>query len=159
MAVLKYYNTSNSTWEYIASGLQGPIGPTGATGPTSTVPGPTGPSGPSGPTGPDGGWTSNQVIRSTTGSTDTPSSADNGKLVTIDTSSGAVTITINTSLGLSAGQRIDFAWIGAASSVTFSASSTTINGTPGLKLRARYAAATLICLSSNNYILVGDLSA
>jgi hypothetical protein len=43
--------------------------------------------------------------------------------------------------------------------VTFSASSTTVNGTPGLKLRARYSAATLICLASNTYLLVGDLSA
>jgi hypothetical protein len=60
---------------------------------------------------------------------------------------------------LSAGNRIDFSWVGAATSVTFAASSTTVNGTPGLKLRARYSAASLVCISSNNYILVGDLSA
>jgi hypothetical protein len=94
-----------------------------------------------------------------TGATDTPTSADNGYLVAINTTSGAVTITINTSLGLTAGQRIDFAWIGAATSVTFSASSTTINATYGLKLRARYSAATLVCTATNVYLLVGDLSA
>ncbi len=94
-----------------------------------------------------------------TASSDTPTSTDNGKLVTIDTTSGAVTVTIDSSLGLSAGQRIDFAWINAATSVTFSASSVTLNGTPGLKLRARYSAATLVCLASNTYVLVGDLSA
>ena len=110
-------------------------------------------------TGNAGGWESAQTLRSVTGATDTPTSSDNGKLVTIDTTTGAVTVTINTSLALTAGQRIDFAWIGAATSITFSASSTTVNGTPGLKLRARYSAATLICLSSNNYLLVGDLSA
>jgi hypothetical protein len=60
---------------------------------------------------------------------------------------------------LTAGQRIDFMWVGAATSVTFSASSVTLNGTPGLKLRARYSASTLVCTASNTYVLVGDLSA
>jgi hypothetical protein len=151
MAVLKYYD--GASWEPVVSALQGPTGPTGS---DATM---TGPTGPTGATGSDGGWATTQLTRSVTGATDTPTLTDNGKLVTIDTSSGAVTVTINTSLGLSAGQRIDFVWIGAATSITFSASSTTINATPGLKLRARYAAATLVCLSSNTYILVGDLSA
>jgi hypothetical protein len=100
-----------------------------------------------------------QTVRSITASTDTPTGADLGDLLTIDTTSGAVTVTINSSLGLTAGQRIDFMWIGAATSVTFSASSVTLNGTPGLKLRARYSAATLVCTASNTYVLVGDLSA
>jgi hypothetical protein len=100
-----------------------------------------------------------QTVRSITASTDTPTGADLGDLLTIDTTSGAVTVTINSSLGLTAGQRIDFMWIGAATSVTFSASSVTMNGTPGLKLRARYSAATLVCTASNTYVLVGDLSA
>jgi hypothetical protein len=137
-------------------GIDGATGATGPTGADSTVIGPTGPTG---STGTDGGWATTQSTRSVTGASDTPTSTDNGKLVTIDTTSGAVTVTINTSLSLTAGQRIDFAWIGAATSVTFSASSTTINATPGLKLRARYSAATLVCLSSNTYILVGDLIA
>jgi hypothetical protein len=100
-----------------------------------------------------------QPIVSITGASYTPTSADRNDLVLINTSSGTVTITINSSLGLSAGQRIDFAWIGAATSVTFSASSVTLNGTPGLKLRARYSAATLVCTATDTYLLVGDLSA
>ena len=32
MALLKYYNTSNSTWEYLASAPTGPTGPSGAVG-------------------------------------------------------------------------------------------------------------------------------
>jgi len=109
--------------------------------------------------GSTGGWSSSQTVRSITTSTDTPTSADNGYLLTVDTTSGAVTVTINSSLGLTTGQRIDFMWVGAATSVTFSASSVTLNGTPGLKLRARYSAATLVCTASNTYVLVGDLSA
>lgn len=100
-----------------------------------------------------------QTIRSITGASDTPTSNDRFDLINIATTSGAVTITINTSLGLSAGQRIDFLWTGAASSVTFVASSVTLNATPGLKLRQRYSAASLICTASNTYVLVGDLSA
>lgn len=134
MTVFKQYNSTSGQWETIAVGGMGP-------------------------TGPSGGWSSSQTFRSVTGASDIPTAADNGKLVTIDTTSGAVTITIDTSVALTSGQRIDFAWIGAASSVTFVASGTTVNATPGLKLRARYSAATLVCLSSNTYLLVGDLSA
>jgi hypothetical protein len=99
-----------------------------------------------------------QTLRSVTGSTDTPTDVDNGKLVTIDTSSGTVSITINNSLDLPVGGRIDFAWIGAATAVSFTATAT-VNATPGLKFRARYSAATLICTATDTYLLVGDLSA
>jgi hypothetical protein len=98
-----------------------------------------------------------QVIKSETGTTYTAVSSDLNKLVTLNNSSD-ITVTINTSLALSAGQRIDFVQLGTGQ-VTFSNSSVTLNGTPGLKLRARYSSATLVCLSSNNYLLIGDLNA
>lgn len=100
---------------------------------------------------------SSQTIKPETGTTYTAISSDVNKLVTLNNSS-SITVTIGTSLALSDGQRIDFAQLGAGQ-VTFSNSSVTLNATPGLKLRARYSSATLICLSSNNYILIGDLSA
>lgn len=103
-----------------------------------------------------------QPIRSVTTSSDTPTISDVAKLIVINTSSGAVSITINNSLWLAAGQSIDFAWVGAATSVTFIASglgSGGLYGTPGLKLRTRYSAATLKCLATHQYLLVGDLSA
>jgi hypothetical protein len=103
-----------------------------------------------------------QPIRSVTAASDTPTISDLAKLLVINTSSGAVSITINGSLSLTAGQSIDFAWAGAATSVTFIASGLTggsLNGTPGLKLRTRYSAATLKCLATNTYLLLGDLSA
>ena len=98
-----------------------------------------------------------QVIKSETGTTYTAVSSDLNKLVTLNNSS-AITVTINTSLALFPGQRIDFVQLGTGQ-VTFSNSSVTLNGTPGLKLRARYSSATLVCLSSNNYLLIGDLNA
>ena len=66
--------------------------------------------------------------------------------------------TVNTSTALTAGQRIDIIQIGAGQT-TIVATGVTINATPSLKLRAQYSAATLICLGSNDYILLGDLAA
>lgn len=113
--------------------------------------------GATGATGATGDWSTAQTIRTVAGTTDTPTSADAGDLVQF-TSGSAVTVTIGTSLGLTAGQRIDFIQMGAGQ-VTFSASSTTVNGTPTLKTRAQYSAVSLICLSSNTYVLVGDMAA
>lgn len=151
--VLQYNGTNwvNATVE-LDQGPTGPTGPTGATGPS-------GPTGATGPSGINGDWSTAQTIRSITSSTDTPTSSDAGKLVNVNTSSGSVTITINGSLDLQIGSRIDFAWIGAATSVTFAESGATIYRTPGLKLRARYSAATLVCVATDTYLLAGDLSA
>lgn len=106
-----------------------------------------------------GPWAVAQPIRSITTGTDIPTIADKGDLIIVNTSSGAVTITINSSLGLSPGERIDFLWQGAATSITFSGSGVTLNATPGLKLRARYSVASLLCTGSNTYVLAGDLIA
>jgi hypothetical protein len=84
-------------------------------------------------------------------------SGDAAKLITVNSSS-AVNVTVNTTTALATGQRIDIAQIGSGQ-VTVVASGVTINATPGLKLRAQYSSASLFCLSSNNYLLVGDLAA
>jgi hypothetical protein len=78
-------------------------------------------------------------------------------MVTLDNAS-AITVTVNTSTGLSAGQSIDLLQLGAGQ-ITIAASGVTINSTPGLKFRARYSAASLFCVDSNSYVLIGDLSA
>ena len=70
----------------------------------------------------------------------------------------AVTLTVPSGLGWSNGTRVDLAQLGAGQ-VTVAASGTTINSTPGLKLRAQYSAATLIQTAANTFLLVGDLSA
>ena len=54
------------------------------------------------------------------------------------------------------GARIDLLQVGAGQ-VTVGGTAT-INGTPTLKLRTQYSAATLICVASNSYVLVGDLA-
>lgn len=65
-------------------------------------------------------------------------------------------ITVDGSLNLTVGQRIDLARLGTGT-VTVVASGATVNATPGLKLRAQYSAATLICTGTDIYLLVGDL--
>ena len=82
---------------------------------------------------------------------------DKGKVITVNSAS-AVNVTINNSLGLSTGERVDVIQTGAGQ-LTFVASSTTVNGTPGLKTRAQYSAATVLCTGSNTYIVIGDLAA
>ena len=77
-------------------------------------------------------------------------------MVTLNNAS-AITVTVNGTTALSAGQAIDLLQIGAGQ-VTVSASGVTVNATPGLKFRARYSAATLFCVGSNDYVLIGDLS-
>jgi hypothetical protein len=99
---------------------------------------------------------------SVTSSSYIPTASDVGKTVVINTSSGAVQITINQNLLINEGSRINFVWYGAAISVTFSVSGSplpTIGATPGNKLRARYSAATLLCLGERSFVLIGDLSA
>jgi hypothetical protein len=68
-----------------------------------------------------------------------------------------VDVTVNGSLDLSTGQRIDVFQTGEGQ-VTFVASSATVNGTPSLKLRAQYSAATVFCTGADTYIVIGDLA-
>lgn len=71
---------------------------------------------------------------------------------------GAFAFTVGTGLsGLAVGTQIHL--LALSSGVTVVGSGVTLNGTPGLKLRTAYSSATLICLASNNWVLIGDLSA
>ncbi len=56
------------------------------------------------------------------------------------------------------GTQINFLNIGTGV-ITFVGSSTTLNGTPGLKLRAQWSSATLIKRAANVWVIVGDLTA
>jgi hypothetical protein len=122
---------------------------------TGGVTGATGPTGSTGSTGPSGGWFNTQTIVS--GATYTPSSADVGKLIQL-TNTGSINITLNTGIGLTTGQSIDFLRFGTGA-VTIVQGTAVVVATPGLKIRDRYSAATLFCLSTDTYVLMGDLSA
>jgi hypothetical protein len=106
--------------------------------------------------GVSGQWDTAQTVDDKTAAY-TLLTADAGKLVTVSSSSN-LDVTVDGSLDLSVGQRIDLLRLGTGE-VTVVASNATVNGTPGLKLRARYSAATLLCVAADSYVLLGDLKA
>jgi hypothetical protein len=138
-----------------ATGPAGVTGPTGALGPTGPT-GSTGATGPTGPTGASGQWDTAQVVDDKTSSY-TLLTADAGALITVSSSSN-LEVTVDDSLDLAAGQRIDLLRLGTGE-VTVVASGVTVNGAPGLNLRARYSAATLLCIATDVYVVIGDLKA
>lgn len=93
-----------------------------------------------------------------TGTTYTFVLADAGKLVEFNNAS-AITVTVptNNSVPYAIGTQINILQTGAGQ-VTVSAGSTTVNATPGLKLRAQWSSATLIKRNTDTWVLVGDLS-
>lgn len=103
--------------------------------------------------GADGGFDSTQTIDNQLGSY-AISSGDAGKLLT--NNSGALTVTIDNVLSL--GQQIDFLQT-SASQITFAAGSgVTLNSKDGnLKTAAQYSPASVKCISSGVYVLLGDL--
>ena len=131
-------------------GPKGDLGPAGATGASGT----------SGTNGANGSFADAQAINAKTSSY-TLSLSDAGKLVTASHASAAITITVpaGSSVAFPVGTHIDIARIGAASVTIAGDSGVTVNGTPGLKLRAQYSAATLIEVAADSWLLVGDLSA
>lgn len=139
-----------TAWNSLAyGGIQGPTGPTGTTGAT----GATGPTGATGDTGPAGTFSSTQTVENV-GSSRALTSADAGKLLT---NSGAITITVE---GLSAGQQVDFLQTNA-SQITFTGGSgvTLASKDSKLKTAAQYSPASVKCIATDSYVLVGDLGA
>ena len=91
-----------------------------------------------------------------TGTTYTLVSTDaNNKLVTLSNAS-AITVTVPNGV-FTTGQQINLQQIGAGQVTIQSDGTTVITGT-GTKTRAQYSAATLVCTSSNNFTLIGDIA-
>jgi hypothetical protein len=99
----------------------------------------------------------NLTLNAQTGTTYTLVSGDVNKLVTLSNAS-AVTVTVPNGV-FTTGQQINLQSIGTGQTTVASDGTTTITSTPGLKIRAQYSAATLICTGTNTFTLIGDLSA
>jgi hypothetical protein len=99
----------------------------------------------------------NLTLNAQTGTTYTLVASDANKLVTLSNSS-AVTVTVPNGV-FTTGQQINLQSIGTGQVTVASDGTTTITSTPGLKIRAQYSAATLICTGTNTFTLIGDLSA
>jgi len=103
--------------------------------------------------GPAGTFSSTQTISSVSTSR-ALTSADVGNLLT---NSGAVTITVQ---GLTTGQQVDFLQLNA-SQITFTAGAGVTLYSKGSKLKtaAQYSPASIKCIATNTYVLIGDLGA
>lgn len=105
----------------------------------------------------------NLTINAQTGATYILNVTDAQKFVTFSYSVGAITVTIasNSVQALPVGTQIQIAQIGTQQISIVGASTptvVTVNGTPGNKTRTQYSVATLVQLSTDNWLLIGDLS-
>jgi hypothetical protein len=99
----------------------------------------------------------NLTLNDQSGTAYTLLSSDVNKLVRLSNAS-AVTVTVPNGV-FTVGQQVHLQAIGAGQVTVASDGTTTITSTPGLKLRAQYSAATLVCTGTNTFTLLGDLSA
>ena len=85
---------------------------------------------------------------------------DADKMVEVsNASANTLTVPPNSSVAYAIGTKIDVLQTGAGQTTITPGSGVTINGTPGLKLRAQWSACTLIKRATDTWACVGDLSA
>jgi hypothetical protein len=134
---------------YLNPGPTGPTGPTGATGPSVT--------GPTGPTGSAGGFSSTQAIVSMTGDFYTLSSSDVGKLLI---NPYIMEVWITTSSGIPVGGQVDFIQTGGEDLIFVPQAGVTLYSKDNKRtVESQYSPASLKCIATNTYVLVGDLVA
>ena len=86
--------------------------------------------------------------------------ADNGKMVEMNVASGnALTVPTNANVAFPVGTTLTILQTGAGqTTLTPQSGAVTINATPGLKLRAQWASATIIKRATDTWVAVGDLA-
>ena len=98
----------------------------------------------------------NLTINAKTGSYSLLAS-DVNKLVTVDSASSA-TITVPNGV-FAVGNQVNVAALGDGLVTIDSDGTTVLKATPGTVLRTKYSSATIICIATNTFLIVGDLSA
>lgn len=96
----------------------------------------------------------NLTLNAQTNTTYTLVSSDLNKLVTLNNSS-AITLTIPSGV-FTTGQQVNIQTIGAGQVTVQGDGTSTFTGT-GTKLRTQYSAATIVCVGTNVFTIVGDL--
>jgi hypothetical protein len=84
----------------------------------------------------------------------------NNTMVELNNAS-AITLTVptNATTAFPIGSQVNILQTGAGQVTVAGASTVTVNGTPGLKLRAQWSAATIVKRDTNTWVLIGDTSA
>lgn len=86
--------------------------------------------------------------------------ADDGKLIEVsNASANSVYVPLNSSAAFPIGTQIVVLQTGVGQTTLSPDVGVTIDGTPGLKLRATWSSATLIKRATNTWVAIGDLSA
>jgi hypothetical protein len=86
--------------------------------------------------------------------------ADAGKVVEMGVgSANDLTVPLNSSQAFDIGTQITILQTGTGQTTIVATGGVTVNGTPGLKLRAQWSSATLIKRAENTWVAIGDLSA
>jgi hypothetical protein len=86
--------------------------------------------------------------------------SDQGGFVSVNSASAtAVTIPPNSTVAFATGTVVIVAALGDGLVTLTAGAGVTVNATPGLKLRTKYSAATLIKTGTNTWLAIGDLSA
>jgi len=103
----------------------------------------------------------NQVtINAQTGTTYTLVAADQGGMVTMNNSSAnTLTLPPYSTVPLPVGTTVLIASLGTGQTTVTAGAGVTVNGTPGLKTRTQYSAATAVKLATDTWLIIGDLSA
>jgi len=100
------------------------------------------------------------TISTATGTTYTPAITDVNKLVQLN-NAAAITVTVPASV-FSAGQQVNIQQTGAGQVTVQGDGTSVLTSTgasgPAPKTRAQYSAATIVCTSSNNFTVIGDLA-
>lgn len=96
-------------------------------------------------------------LNAQTGTTYTLVSGDKDKIVTLDNAS-AITVTIPSGV-FSAGHTINLLQLGAGQVTLTGDGTSTVNSPNGLKIAAQYGMATVVCVASNTFVVVGGMTA
>lgn len=100
----------------------------------------------------------NNIVTNAQGSGYTLVLGDAGKLIEMS-GGGTLTVPLNSNVAFPVGTQIMVLQTGASQVTVAPQSTVTINGTPGLKLRAQWSFATLIKRATDTWALVGDTAA
>ena len=107
-----------------------------------------------------GVYTQSTLVQNAQGASYALVLADKGKLVEMNVgTANTLTIPLNSAHAFPTGSVIHILQTGAGQTTVTPTGGVTLNGTPGLKLRAQWSSATLIKRATDTWVLVGDIAA
>jgi hypothetical protein len=108
----------------------------------------------------DVGTTTSTPLKADTTTAYAPITSDEGWMVTLSNAGGiTVTLPSDATQPFAVSAEVSFLWLGVGQPTFVAGAGATVNGTPGLKMRAQYSGATAKKVAANTWVVIGDLSA